>query len=425
MVRSSTLGMVGAALLCAVPSLASANRLKLKSYQLEPTRFVIELEGTDALGEPWMRVSGSTARIWFPEIETLSRFEQGEAEAPIKSLMLRPGTPKTALLLLELRPDRVLTPRDVEVSRDGTHATIRIALPAAAAQAPAASAATPAAVATGAATTPGAAPASAEVVAPTAPAVAVVAAPAVVDPAAKPAAVASAPVSPEPGFKQAEAGTAEPRAELPRALQRKAEPKLLEPKDQFSTVQLLLLLTVVLGAVYGLLRIALRKRGAEFAPTEIQLLGSKRLGARHQLLIVRALGQDHLISVNGGRTERIASTDTRPAHAGANVGTSVGANANAASALPATQPKSPPRLGLGLSSALRAMRGHELFAGAEEQRVAAAARGPIGETPFGAELLDFVRTGETRNAGLSETRNAGLSESEAIAGLVRLRKRSS
>jgi hypothetical protein len=167
---------------------------------------------------------------------------------------------------------------------------------------------------------------------------------------------------------------------------------------------------VVLGAVYAVLRLKLRKRGAEFVPTEIQVLGNKRLGARHQLMIVRALGQDHLISVNGGRTERIASSETLRRLPATASGTPVpGATP------PAEQPKS--RLGLGLGSALRAVRGHELFASAEAQRTAELARQPMAETPFGAELLDFVRGGETRTPALSE--------SEAIAGLVRLRNRSS
>jgi flagellar biogenesis protein FliO len=418
MVRhASMLGLGLAALLCAAPSLASANRLKLKSYQIEPTRLVIELEGTEALGEPWLRVSGSTARIWFPDIETLSRFEQGEAEAPLKSLMLRPGTPKTALLLLELRADRSLAQRDVEITRDGTRGTIRVALPPAIA--------TEAGATTGAPASTSAAPPAAELTAPnSAPAVALnpaaqpvaeaPAKPAATQPAQEPAVpVPPVTAAPAPGFKQAHAGSLESAAALPRALQKQnPEPQLLEPQAELSSVQLLLLLTVVLGAIYGLLRIALRRRAAECAPTEIQVLGSKRLGARHQLLIVRALGQDHLISVNGGRTERIATSDTLHSLPGA-----ASATLAAPAAMPSVQPKSPARLGLGLSSALRAMRGHELFASAEEHRTAALARAPIGETPFGAELLDFVRTGESRNPGLSE--------SEAIAGLVRLRKRSS
>lgn len=406
--RFSALGLALATLLLASPSLASANRLKLKSYHLEPTEFVIELEGTEALSQPWIRVAGSTAKIWFSEIDTLSRFEQGEAGAPIESLTLRPSKMKTGLLRLDLQPGHVITQRDVEITRKGTGATIRVALPAAMPAKPAAASAV--------------AQASAPIAA------AAVAAPAA-DVTPKPAAtlpvqvqVQSAPVqavpaSPEPGFKGAEdAATAQPAAKLPSALQKKAEPKLLEPTSQLSTVQILFMLTIVLGAIYGLIRIKMRKRSTEFAPTEIQVLGNKRLGARHQLVIVRALGQDHLISVNGGRTERIASSDVLLALPATGSG-SPKAGAGSASG----QPKSPGRLGLGLSSALRAMRGHEMFAGAEGQQTAAPA--PSSETPFGAELLDFVRTGGTRNN--NSNNNARLSESEAIAGLVRLRNRSS
>jgi flagellar biogenesis protein FliO len=403
--HASALGLALAALLCATPSQAFANRLKLNSYQLEPTRFVIEVEGTEALVQPWVRVSGSTARIWFSGIETLGRFEQGEAEAPVKSVTLRPAPAKTALLRIDLLPDHVIGQRDVEITRDGTRATIRIALPAAAA----AKAATPVAILTASTTSPGA-----NVAAPNAePPVAAV--PVETDATAQPPAIQTEqvqppPASPEPAFKDGLAGTAKPSAAP--ASQKKADPKLLEPQQgQLSTVQMLLLMTVLLGGVYGVLRLKLRKRGGtEFVPTEIQVLGNKRLGARHQLLIVRALGQDHLISVNGGHTERIASSETlrrlpAPGSPMPTPGTTP----------PAEAPKS--RLGLGLGSALRAVRGHELFASADAQRTADLARAPIGETPFGAELLDFVRTGETRTPALSE--------SEAIAGLVRLRNRSS
>jgi flagellar biogenesis protein FliO len=398
---ASALGLALAALLWATPSQALANRLKLNSYQLEPTQFVIELEGTEGLVEPWVRVAGSTARVWFSGIETVSRFEQGEAQAPIQSLTLRPAPAKTGLLRLELQPDHVISQRDVTITRNGKHATIRVALTAAA-PAEAGAAAT-------SANTKAAAPNADTTVAADSAAAEAPAAPAAV-PATQ---VEPPPASAEPLFKQTQASTAEPVAALPQALQKKPEPKLLEPTGQLSTVQLLLLLTVVLGGIYGVMRLKLRKGGATApVPTEIQVLGNKRLGARHQLLIVRALGQDHLISVNGGHTERIASSETLhrlPAASGGVL--------TPDAALPATQPKGPARLGLGLSSALRAVRGHELFANAEAQRTSDLARTPAGETPFGAELLDFVRT--------SETRNAALSESEAIAGLVRLRNRSS
>ena len=41
--------------------------------------------------------------------------------------------------------------------------------------------------------------------------------------------------------------------------------------------------------------------------SDIEIISTKRIGNKHQLLVVRALGEDHLLSINAGRTDRITS----------------------------------------------------------------------------------------------------------------------
>jgi hypothetical protein len=206
-----------------------------------------------------------------------------------------------------------------------------------------------------------------------------------------------------------------PRA-LSKALRPKPAPQLLESKNGPSGTQVLLIVSLVLGAVYGGLRVFVRRRVAVLPRPDIQVLGSKRLGTRHQLMIVRALGQDHLLSVNGGRTERLMSTHSDPV---------------APPAEPRPEPRrNSERLGAGLSETLRSMRSRDLFAAAKNSPILTSKEAQANdESPFGAELLDFVRgqtrRGEPRAADALSLTTHSLSESEAVAGLVRLRKRSS
>lgn len=76
--------------------------------------------------------------------------------------------------------------------------------------------------------------------------------------------------------------------------------------DGSSPLVPLVLLTGLLAAVYGVVRYVLKKR-ARNPLDDIQIVAQKRLGNRHQIVLVRALGEDHLLSVNGQQTQRIAS----------------------------------------------------------------------------------------------------------------------
>ncbi|MEO0323809.1 MAG: hypothetical protein AAF447_12690, partial [Myxococcota bacterium] len=85
-------------------------------------------------------------------------------------------------------------------------------------------------------------------------------------------------------------------------------PALAAPGDSDGGLPygLLLALTAILGGLHLLLK-ALSQRGRLVPESSIDVVASKRLGARHQLLLVRALGEEHLLSVNGKELQHLST----------------------------------------------------------------------------------------------------------------------
>lgn len=74
-----------------------------------------------------------------------------------------------------------------------------------------------------------------------------------------------------------------------------------------SPVGVLLLITALLGGLLLVVRLVVsRRKGITVAP-DIDVVSTKRIGPRHQLIVVRALGEEHLLSVNGAQTQLITS----------------------------------------------------------------------------------------------------------------------
>lgn len=76
----------------------------------------------------------------------------------------------------------------------------------------------------------------------------------------------------------------------------------------------LLLVSLMLFGLYLALR-WMKQRTPTLPMSDIQVVAAKRLGNKHQLLLVRALGEDILLSVNGGQTTCISSTPSPGGHA--------------------------------------------------------------------------------------------------------------
>jgi hypothetical protein len=70
---------------------------------------------------------------------------------------------------------------------------------------------------------------------------------------------------------------------------------------------LMLLLTLVSGLALALFSWLRRRSSKNAKAAPIAVVASHRLSPKHQLVVVRALGQDHLLSIDGTKTERLAS----------------------------------------------------------------------------------------------------------------------
>jgi hypothetical protein len=84
----------------------------------------------------------------------------------------------------------------------------------------------------------------------------------------------------------------------------KKDPKLTQGGEG-SAIPVLLAVTALLGLCYGAIRLVMKKQGAVDIPA-IDVIAQKRLGPRHQLVIVRAFERDYLLSIQGGQTTVVA-----------------------------------------------------------------------------------------------------------------------
>lgn len=202
------------------------------------------------------------------------------------------------------------------------------------------------------------------------------------------------------------------------------------PTESSLPYGLILLITVLLGALHLVMRFVAKKKNALPAP-DISVVASKRVGPRHQLLVVRALGEEHLLSVNAGQTQIITSVTQSTA-------ISMAATEPALS-LPQPAPtKDTPtdslarKLGLPASAipaAKAALSPDERF-GARLLELAGARRDHgtrtdrLSAPPSQAETLRAPRTPTLSglNPGRGEASSAAHQESP-VAGLLALRQR--
>jgi flagellar biogenesis protein FliO len=385
MTRIALAGMVFT-LLCAVTGSAHANRLKVDSYKFDDGTGVVELSSKGVLGEPWMRFEHGEVRIWFPDIEDISRFDHNDGEHAIHSVRLRYGSDNTAVLKIDLSDRRTLRKDDIEVMRNGPHATITIRTepkepvkaqePAAATQAPLALKAAP-----------------------------------------PPFAQKPAPLQGSAYLQALSTGVRSPT--LPAA---KAAHKPLKFSADHNTLSsgmgALLLTALALGVIYGFIHFGTRRKSPLAKQSQIEVLSSKRIGHRHQLVLVRALGQDHLLSLHGGRAECLSSVA-------------------AGTAMP-DQPSLEPRdsddtsgKGRGIAMFNPFLSKRRPWESVLEEGINTPSKNKSKSEapPFGDELLNFVRTQQSRRstpAMASATGAPGVStsfSSEAVAGIARLRAR--
>lgn len=340
---------------------------------------VVQLNGSAAIGEPRVRTRKGDVRVWFPRLRDHLRFELAGDGKALKRVQIRPGAGTTYLVHFRLGDRRRVDAGSVRVERQGQQARILIPLsqlaPLKTAEPEKAEADEPAPGPAAEAAAPKATTAGAELP------------PTVESPKKKAtrsadtrAALAKLPTKKEPSKPKAAAG-------IPVA------------SGGGLNMVGLLAISAFLVVVLAVLKVLQRRRGGAERKPVIDVVASRRLGPGHQLMIVRAFGKDHLLSVNGKTTERIASEP-----AGSEALPSLEAMSPGEAAAPAL-----PQSGTLLS---------KLMPPARPDMDDMEPESPRSLTPrprFGDELLKLARTPSPPTAG---ARN-----SESVAGLLRLRER--
>jgi flagellar biogenesis protein FliO len=256
--------------LLAAPAAAEQSFVDI-STGLTDEAFEIRLAADGPIGSHRVQTTPGFVRVWFHGMEDAFMDHAGGGRIT-RWVRLRPGAPGMAVAIVRLGDPRRLSAESVSVVNEGE--TVRVLLDRAALDglisAPAAEA-----------PEPGAEEAEAA------------------EAAAGP--VADAPVE---GDGQS---VAEATAATGLAMMRPVESDAWANGAPVT----LFFLTLFLAGAYLAVRLWARRRGPAVQPP-IEVVASRRIGTRHQLLVVRALGEDHLLSIQGSKTEKLASTPAPP-----------------------------------------------------------------------------------------------------------------
>jgi hypothetical protein len=387
-----------------LPAVSHAHEIRVSSYEMSETGGVVMLESDAPIGEPWLRVEQKFVRVWFPDLADVARFDhQRDASEPIRSLILRPGAQNSAVVRIEVGANRTLSRDNIQIVRDGQTARIRVSFPASGRSA--------ASHARAAAPAPAPKPATA-----TAATVAAVAAPPVPPPsAAKPLFAVTAPLAVKSG--SAVGAVAKPANTKPTTL------GLAGGSNQ--NIGLLLMISAILLAVYACIKRFTKPR--TIRTQDIEVLSARRLGKGSELLLVRALGSDHLLVTSAGRTERVASVPTPvepPLLAPSLTSPPTAAPATA----PAPEESQAEGLGVIAKLSSRSRLRKLLDAVDKETSESGPAPAPAPMLPapqsrrpnaFGPELLSAIN--QHKLTGLSSLPSIASKQSDAVAGIARLR----
>jgi flagellar biogenesis protein FliO len=391
------LGVLCAVFACVSPALAQTGGNAFVSGQFETSaqdvRFV--LEARDALGYPDVSTDPGFIRVRFPRMSGWTHVDMPGDGRAVRVARIRPGASNTGILVVRLGDRREVPASAVSIHIEGTRAQVSISravLPALAEPVAPVATAEPAPVAAleepiaeAAASAQGDAPAE-PTVAGTTPAAEV---PAAEVPAAEvPAAAAAA--APAGDAPRADASTTGAAAVVPARAAGAAG--ALGTMGDVSSLPVLALITGLLVLLFGLVK-WLQRRSATQTTRGIRVLASQRIGPKQQLVVVRALGQDHFLCVDGGRTERLLSVPSDE-------------EGESAPAFAARRPF------LGF------MRGGGALPAAKDPSQLKAEPGGAARAGFGAHLLRIAQ--EEANGG-SGARNRERTTSDSVAGIVALR----
>jgi flagellar biogenesis protein FliO len=285
-----TLGMSAA--LLGYASLAQAQGIEGLTMTSDPEDIVFTVRADEPLHTPSVQTYEGSVRVRFREMDTPEVIQVRGDGAAIKLADMRGGSHDSSVLRLDLGDATKLAIEDVRVEKRGHSVVVRIArdlLPPMAeprthdGKTAAPLAAAPIAAPAAPVAKPAPAPAKAEALAKAeAPAAAPAAKPAVPAPLAKAKA-----------------------KDVPLA-------KALANNGSSSPMPMLLAVSAILAIAYAALRLVMKKQKSAQGPraaAPIDIVAQKRIGPRHQLVIVRAFGREHLLSIQGGTTTPIATSD--------------------------------------------------------------------------------------------------------------------
>jgi flagellar biogenesis protein FliO len=288
--RSYALPLLAAAALALSPARAEAKAVEDVLITSDPQDIVLTVLADAALHEPTVRTYSGSIRIRFYDAKDTPLLRLVGDGGAVRSVDVSEGSDKSAAVVVVLGDRTRLAPSDVRVEREGAKTVFRIArglLPTLHEGSPMPSVPPVAAK-----------PVRKPVAAP------VVAAPVAAAPVAPPAAPSA------PAVASAVQPTPAPVVALGvKRAPTKAQPKpgLKLASDQSSSpIPLLISITALLALAYGALRLFMKKNSINTDIPIIDIVAQKRIGPRHQLVIVRAFDRDYLLSIQGGQTTVVA-----------------------------------------------------------------------------------------------------------------------
>lgn len=276
-----------------VPELALAKEVADVRFAADAADVVLTVKADEALRAPTIRTYAGSVRVRFYDAEQSKLVTvEGDGSA-VRSVDLGRGSDKTAAVNVKLGDRTKLAVSDVRVEVDGEITTLRIArglLPAVREEALPAP-------------TPKALPAPEPV------------------PKQLPA---NTPATPEPAPSTVTVTTEELSATdvssaatalgaRKSATSEAASPGLKLNTSESSPMPMLLAISALLALSYGGLTLLIKKKrkvpGTDIPA--IDVISQRRIGPRHQLVIVRAFDRDYLLSIQGGQTTVVARSSRK------------------------------------------------------------------------------------------------------------------
>ena len=399
------------------------NAFTSASFAITGTDVHIDLSAVRSVGATRVRTESGFIRVWFDDMTGWTALELEGDGGAIRSVRTRQGAGDSNVVIVRVGDGRRVSESDVRVTREGTRASIvvaRSALPAARGlAAPTVAVEAPAAITAEPDAAPDDAAPDDEIVEP-------------------------APAAEVVGTRDALRALAHTRADEATAS--------LGLDDAARGPQLgsLLAVTVLLLLALGAVRLYQSRRASKGLEPSIRIIAATRLSPKQQLVVVRALGQDHLLAIEPGRTERLISIATPVESAPAEEPllelrlsrepgpTSAAASVSQAlSALPLAQTgmsaphdlesygarsaaHAPTLFGRTLAAfGLGARPSTPVIAPSPLASIAPAGPASFATTPFGRELARLVES--RAETPLPPTTSMPPGAGSAVAGLVRLR----